>query len=224
MTTVLLVDDQALVRAGFRMILQTQDDLEVVGEASSGVEAVRLARQLNPDVILMDVRMDEMDGIEATRTILATGSTSRVLILTTFDLDEYVNAALQAGVSGFLLKDVPPQDLITGIRAVASGDAIVAPSTTRRLLDQLVPHLQPRPNAAQVARFESLTAREREVLLEIASGKSNADIAAHLHISEGTVKTHVGRILTKLDLRDRVQAVVYAYENRLVTPNSKDAR
>jgi DNA-binding NarL/FixJ family response regulator len=219
--SVLLVDDQPLLRVGFRMVLESQDDLSVVGEAGNGEEAVRLTAELDPDVVLMDVRMPEMDGIEATRRIVDSGSRSRVLVLTTFDLDEYAFTALRAGASGFLLKDVPPGDLLTGIRAVAAGDAVVAPSVTRRLLDTFA-HQLPLPASARaerVAPLADLTARELEVLAELARGHSNAEIAAHLVLSEATVKSHVGHILAKLDLRDRVQVVVFAYEIGLVQPS-----
>jgi DNA-binding NarL/FixJ family response regulator len=225
-TGVLLADDQALLRLGFRMVLESQPDLDVVGEACDGVEAVRMAAELAPDVVLMDVRMPRMDGIEATRRIVAAGGPSRVLILTTFDLDEYSFAALRAGASGFLLKDVPPTDLLSGIRAVASGDAVVAPSTTRRLLDAFAHRLpdSDRPAGASDERFERLTDRERDVLGEVAAGLSNAEIARRFVLSEATVKTHVGRILTKLELRDRVQAVVFAYELGLVRPSGQPPR
>ena len=219
--TVLLVDDQPLLRVGFRMVLESQDDLSVVGEAGNGEEAVRMTAELDPDVVLMDVRMPEMDGIEATRRIVDSGSRSRVLVLTTFDLDEYAFAALRAGASGFLLKDVPPGDLLTGIRAVAAGDAVVAPSVTRRLLDTFA-HKLPLPastRAERVAPLADLTARELEVLAELARGHSNAEIAAQLVLSEATVKSHVGHILAKLGLRDRVQVVVFAYETGLVQPS-----
>jgi DNA-binding NarL/FixJ family response regulator len=219
-TSVLLVDDQPLLRAGFRMVIESQDDLTVVGEAGDGTEAVRLAAELDPDVVLMDVRMPGMDGIEATQQIVAAGGRPRVLILTTFDIDEYAFAGLRAGASGFLLKDVPPGDLLTGIRAVAAGDAVVAPSVTRRLLDSFahrLPHAAPAAGALDAA-LAALTVREREVLEEVARGLSNAEIARRLVLSEATVKTHVGRILAKLDLRDRVQVVVFAYEIGLVQP------
>ncbi|MDX6562420.1 MAG: hypothetical protein QOD65_2234 [Gaiellales bacterium] len=219
-TSVLLVDDQPLLRAGFRMVIESQDDLTVVGEAGDGTEAVRLAAELDPDVVLMDVRMPGMDGIEATQQIVAAGGRPRVLILTTFDIDEYAFAGLRAGASGFLLKDVPPNDLLTGIRAVAAGDAVVAPSVTRRLLDSFahrLPHAAPAAGALDAA-LAALTVREREVLEEVARGLSNAEIALRLVLSEATVKTHVGRILAKLDLRDRVQVVVFAYEIGLVQP------
>jgi DNA-binding NarL/FixJ family response regulator len=214
----LLVDDQPLLRLGFRTVLQTQPDLEVVGEAGDGAQAITMARALRPDVVLMDVRMPVMDGIEATRQIVASGSAARILVLTTFNLDEYVYAALRAGASGFLLKDVPPADLLTGVRAVAAGDAVVAPNVTRRLIDAFVDHLpDPATGRSPVdERLHQLTEREREVLMEVARGQSNAEIAASLNLSEATVKTHVGRILAKLSLRDRVQIVVFAYEAGVV--------
>jgi DNA-binding NarL/FixJ family response regulator len=219
-TSVLLVDDQPLLRAGFRMVIESQDDLTVVGEAGDGAEAVQLAAELDPDVVLMDVRMPGVDGIEATRRIVGDGGRPRVLILTTFDLDEYAFAGLRAGASGFLLKDVPPGDLLTGIRAVAAGDAVVAPSVTRRLLDTFAHRLPQTPVAPGEldAALAALTAREREVLEELARGLSNAEIAEELVLSEATVKTHVGRILAKLGLRDRVQVVVFAYEIGLARP------
>jgi DNA-binding NarL/FixJ family response regulator len=217
---ILLVDDQPLLRAGFRMVLESQDDLVVVGEASNGREAVRQVAALDPDVVLMDVRMPLMDGIEATRAIVEAGSRARVLVLTTFDLDEYAFSALRAGASGFLLKDVPPPELLSGIRAVASGDAVVAPRVTRRLLDAFASQLPAGGEAPRRPsdRLQGLTARELEVLEEVARGRSNAEIAERLVLSEATVKTHVGRILGKLELRDRVQAVVLAYEIGLVEP------
>jgi DNA-binding NarL/FixJ family response regulator len=217
---ILLADDQALLRLGFRMVLETQPDLEVVGEAGDGAQAATMTRVLEPDVVLMDVRMPVADGIEATRRIVESGSAARVLVLTTFNLDEYVYAALRAGASGFLLKDVPPADLISGIRAVAAGDAVVAPSVTRRLIDAFADHL-PDPATGRSPtdeRLAQLTDREREVLVEVARGHSNAEIAQSLVVSEATVKTHVGRILTKLTLRDRVQVVVFAYESGIVRP------
>jgi DNA-binding NarL/FixJ family response regulator len=222
---VLLADDQPLLRMGFRMVLDAHPDMEVVGEAGDGEEAIALTAQLAPDVVLMDVRMPGTDGIDATRRIVAAGGGSRVLILTTFDLDEYAFTALRVGASGFLLKDVPPGDLLTAIRAVADGDAVVAPSVTRRLLDTIASQLPDRagagPGASPVPpvrdpRLELLTEREHEVLLEIARGHSNAEIAQRLVVTEATVKTHVGRVLSKLDLRDRVQAVIFAYANGLV--------
>jgi DNA-binding NarL/FixJ family response regulator len=222
--SILIADDQPMLRMGFRLVLDAQSDMRVVGEAGDGVAAVRLAAAEQPDVVLMDVRMPGIDGIEATRRIAATGSATRVLILTTFDLDEYAYAGLLAGASGFLLKDVPPPDLLSAIRAVASGDAVVAPSVTRRLLDVFLPHLPDParlPGGSVPREVEALTAREREILTEVASGLSNAEIAARLVLSEATVKTHVGRMLSKLHLRDRVQAVVYAYEHGLVRPGPR---
>jgi len=219
MIRVVLVDDQELLRMGFRMILDAQEDMAVVGEAGDGRAALELLRHTAADVVLMDVRMPVLDGVEATRRLqreLAENA-PKVLILTTFDLDEYAFAALKAGASGFLLKDVPPVELLSAIRAVRSGDAVVAPSTTRRLLDRFVPML-PSGESADTPRLDTLTEREREVLGLIAQGLSNAEIAGRLVLSEATVKTHVGRILAKLDLRDRVQAVVLAYETGLVRP------
>jgi DNA-binding NarL/FixJ family response regulator len=218
----LLADDQPLIRAGFRMILEETSDIDVVGEAEDGAAAVRLAGQLQPDVILMDVRMPGVDGIEATRQIVARDSAARVLILTTFDLDEYAFSALRAGASGFVLKDVPLDELARAIRSVASGDAVVSPRVTRRLLDVYAGQL---PDLAGDAAgpgpaLGKLTAREQEVLREVAAGLSNTEIAEKLVVSEATVKTHVGRILAKLGLRDRVQAVVYAYESGVVSPGS----
>jgi DNA-binding NarL/FixJ family response regulator len=218
---VLIADDQPLMRTGFRMILDAEPDLEVVGQAADGAEAVRLAAGARADVVLMDVRMPGMDGIEATRRLAGDGVQDpvRVLILTTFDLDEYVLSALRAGASGFLLKDVPPEDLVEAIRVVAAGDALLAPSVTRRLLDRFAASL-PDPAATRPAALDSLTARELEVLGLVARGMSNAEIAEHLVVSETTVKTHVGRLLFKLDLRDRVQAVVLAYETGIVRPGA----
>jgi DNA-binding NarL/FixJ family response regulator len=219
---VLLVDDQSLLRLGFRMVLETQPDIEVVGEAGDGASAVAMTRRLHPDVVLMDVRMPILDGIEATRQIVASGSLTRILVLTTFNLDEYVYAALRAGASGFLLKDVLPADLLTGIRAVAIGDAVVAPSVTRRLLDAFADHL-PDPSTGRSPtdeRLHQLTDRERQVLVQVARGHSNSEIAQHLTVSEATVKTHVGRLLAKLGLRDRVQLVVFAYEAGIVHPGT----
>ncbi|HEX6679510.1 MAG TPA: response regulator [Gaiellaceae bacterium] len=215
---ILIVDDQALVRAGFRMILEAEKDIEVVGEASDGRDAAAEAERLKPDVVLMDVRMPEMDGIEATRRVLGEGDTdTKVVMLTTFDMDEYVYDALKAGASGFLLKDVPPEQLIAGIRSVASGDALLAPSVTRRVIEEFVSH-PPSSLRALPAKLEDLTARELEVLKLVARGLSNAEIAKELFVSETTVKTHVAHVLMKLDLRDRVQAVVLAYESGLVQP------
>jgi DNA-binding NarL/FixJ family response regulator len=219
---VLLVDDQSLLRLGFRMVLEAQPDIEVVGEAGDGAMGVAMTRSLHPDVVLMDVRMPVLDGIQATRQIVTSGSAARILVLTTFNLDEYVFAALRAGASGFLLKDVPPADLLSGIRAVAAGDAVVAPSVTRRLLDAFAPHL-PDPTTGRSPtdqRLSQLTERERQVLVEVARGLSNAEIARLLTVSEATVKTHVGRLLTKLGLRDRVQVVVFAYEAGIVHPGT----
>jgi DNA-binding NarL/FixJ family response regulator len=215
---VLIVDDQALVRAGFRMILEAEEDIEVVGEAADGRGAVTEARRLRPDVVLMDVRMPDVDGIEATRQLLAEdGSGLKVVMLTTFDMDEYVYDALKVGASGFLLKDVPPEQLIDGIRAVAKGDALLAPSITRRVIEEFV--RRPPPSLRTLsAKLAELTARELEVLKLIARGLSNAEIATQLVVSEATVKTHVAHVLMKLDLRDRVQAVVAAYESGLVEP------
>ena len=215
---VLIVDDQALVRTGFRMILEAEPDLEVVGEAADGLEALAQARSLAPDVVLMDVRMPEVDGIEATRRLLGEdGATAKVVMLTTFDMDEYVYEALRAGASGFLLKDVPPEQLISGIRAVASGDALLAPSVTRRVIEEFVKR-PPDSVRTPPERLAELTAREVEVLKLIARGLSNAEIATELFVSETTVKTHVAHVLMKLELRDRVQAVVLAYESGLVQP------
>ncbi|MFK0116769.1 response regulator [Streptomyces sp. NPDC090994] len=221
MTTVLIADDQPLQRFGFRMLLESQDDMAVLGEAADGTEAVRMTTELHPDVVLMDVRMPGLDGIEATRHITTTGDRTRVLILTTFDLDEYAYSGLRAGASGFLVKDAQPEELLSGIRAVASGDAVVAPSLTRRLLDTYVHHL-PAPRAATTAsdpRLAPLTDREREILTVIGQGWTNTEIAARLHLAESTVKTHVGRILAKTGSRDRVQAVILAYDTGLVTPS-----
>jgi DNA-binding NarL/FixJ family response regulator len=212
---VCLVDDQELLRAGFRMVLDAQPDLDVVAEAGDGMEALARLATTSVDVVLMDVRMPVMDGVEATRRIVATWpSGPRVLILTTFDLDEYVFEALRAGASGFLLKDVRPQSLVDAIRDVASGDAVVDPTVTRRLLDRFVETTKPPP--AQDPRLATLTPREAEVLLLLGRGASNAEIARQLFLSEATVKTYVGRLFSKLELRDRVQAVVFAYENSLV--------
>ena len=212
-TRVLICDDQALVRAGFRAILETRPDLEVVGEAENGVEAVALAERRSPDVILMDIRMPIVDGVEATRQLVAKGSPARVLILTTFDLDEYVHAAIRAGASGFLLKDVKPADLVHAINVVAAGDALLAPTVTRRLLERFATALPVGDQTGQA--LAELTTRETEVLRLLAGGLSNAEIAAKLVLSEATVKTHISSILRKLGLRDRVQAVILAYETGL---------
>jgi DNA-binding NarL/FixJ family response regulator len=219
MIRVLLVDDQALVRAGFRMILDAEEDLDVVGEATDGREAIEQSRSLRPDVVLMDIRMPELDGLEASRRIIAEqgDSAPRILMLTTFDLDEYVYEALRAGASGFLLKDTPPEQLVAAINVVAEGEALLAPSVTRRVISEFVKGTGPTP-AAQFPRLEDLTARELEVLKAIARGLSNAEIARELFVSETTVKTHVARILMKLGLRDRVQVVVLAYEAGVVQP------
>ncbi|MFD9789720.1 response regulator [Streptomyces sp. NPDC059070] len=215
---VMLVDDQVLLRTGFRMVLAAQPDMEVVAEAGDGAEAIDILRATAVDVVLMDVRMPRLDGVEATRRICSAETHPKVLILTTFDLDEYAFSGLKAGASGFMLKDVPPAELLGAIRSVHSGDAVVAPSTTRRLLDRFAPMLpatgrEPRPGGTAM---DKLTEREREVMLLVAQGLSNGEIAAGLVLSEATVKTHVGRILTKLGLRDRVQVVVLAYETGLV--------
>jgi DNA-binding NarL/FixJ family response regulator len=213
---VVIADDQALVRGGFRMILDAREDIEVAGEAADGAEALALVAEHEPDVVLMDVRMPNLDGIEATRRIAASGSPARIIILTTHDLDEYVFAALRAGASGFLLKDVRPPDLAEAIRVVARGDALLAPTVTRRLLDRFagaLPETEAKP-------LEELTERETEVLRLVALALSNAEIAKRLVLTEATVKTHVSSVLRKLDLRDRVQAVVYAYDVGLVRPRS----
>ena len=212
---VVLADDQALVRTGFRMILAETDDIEVVGEAGDGDEAVRVADRASPDVVLMDVRMPGTDGIAATRRIRAAGAATRVLILTTFDLDEYVYAGLRAGASGFVLKDALAPELISAVRVVASGEAVVAPTVTRRLIERFVGD-GPEAGRLSLAALDVLTGREREVLMLIARGLANAEIAHALFLSEGTVKTHVSRILAKLGLRDRLQAVILAYETGLV--------
>jgi DNA-binding NarL/FixJ family response regulator len=217
---VLIADDQTLVRDGFRMILDAQEDIEVVGEAADGIEAVSRALELLPDLLLMDIRMPSRDGLEATREVLRALPETRVLILTTFDLNEYVYEALRAGASGFLLKDVPRRQLIDGIRTVAAGDALLAPAITRRLIEQFVKYppagVRPLP-----PRLEGLTARELEVLKLLARGRSNAEIAADLFVSEATVKTHVAHAFAKLELRDRVQAVVFAYESGLIAPGGE---
>ncbi|CAN7592263.1 response regulator [Arthrobacter sp. LjRoot14] len=242
--TVLLVDDQPLLRMGFRLILEGEDDLRIVGEASDGAEAIRQVREVDPDVVLMDVRMPVLDGIEATRAVTSSGSHAKVIILTTFDLDEYAFAGLQAGASAFLLKDVAPAELVSAVRVVASGDAVVAPRVTRRLLEAYVREGNPsaipgqpagtpapaagrgrHPHGEEQQRdplLEALTPRETEMLEAMAEGLSNAEIAHRFFLSEATVKTHVRRILAKLHLRDRVQAVVYAYETGLVVPSNPD--
>jgi DNA-binding NarL/FixJ family response regulator len=225
---VVLADDQSLLRKGFRMILEAEDDMEIVGEAADGADALRLVELYRPAVVLMDVRMPVLDGIEATRAIVASdaGAETRVLILTTFDLDEYAFSALRAGASGFLLKDVPPAELIAAIRTVARGDAVVSPRITRRLLEEYAETLPDLalddagsdPGSGEHPALASLTEREREVLLAVADGLSNAEIAERLYVSEATVKSHVGRLLAKLGLRDRVQAVVFAFQSGLVRP------
>jgi DNA-binding NarL/FixJ family response regulator len=218
-TRVLLVDDQSLLRMGFRMVLGAHEGMDVVGEAADGAEAIKAVAELKPDVVVMDVRMPVMDGVEATARITADHPDVRVLILTTFDLDEYAFAGLRAGASGFLLKNVPPEELVAAIRTVASGDAVVAPRVTRRLLETFAGSLPtPAGDEQPDDRLSALTEREREVLGSLALGQTNLEIAAALHLSEATVKTHVSRILSKLELRDRVQAVVFAYETRLVRP------
>ena len=217
---VLIADDQALVRSGFRLIVETRPDLEVVGEAEDGEQAVRLTLELEPDVILMDVRMPGVDGIEATRRIVAAGSAARILVLTTFDLDEYVYAAVRAGASGFLLKDVRPGDLVEAIRLVANGSALLGPGVTRRLLERFAYEDASGDAAEAVAR---LTEREREILRLLASGLSNAELARQLVVSETTVKTHVSSVLRKLGVRDRVQAVIVAYDAGLVRPGAGGA-
>ncbi len=216
MISVLIVDDQALVRAGFEVLVDSADDLTVVGTAADGAEAVAMAASARPDVILMDVRMPVMDGLEATSRILAADARTKVLMLTTFDLDEYVFGALRAGASGFLLKDTPPADLLAGIRVVAGGDALLSPSITRHLIEEFV--RRPLPGRAAPASLAALTAREAEVLELVAGGLSNAEIAQRLYVSPATAKTHVARLLMKLDARDRAQLIVVAYESGLVTP------
>jgi DNA-binding NarL/FixJ family response regulator len=217
-TTVLIVDDQPLQRYGFRMLLDSVPETDVVGEAAHGAEAVRQAAGLRPDVVLMDIRMPGMDGIEATRRIVAAGERSRVLVLTTFDLDEYVHAALRAGASGFLLKDARPEELLGGIRAVAAGDAVIAPALTRRLLDEFAHHVPTHHDPADDPRLASLTDREREILVAVGKGWTNGEIATRFVLSESTVKTHVGRVLAKIGARDRIQAVIFAYDLGLARP------
>ncbi|THV25922.1 response regulator [Glycomyces paridis] len=224
MTTLLIVDDHPLQRMGFRMLVESQPDLVVLGEADNGADAVRRATELGPDVVLMDVRMPGVDGIEATRRIIAAGGRSRVLVLTTFDLDEYAYAALRAGASGFLVKDARPEELLSGIRVVAAGDAVVAPKLTRRLLDRFADQFPVEGEADGAAAAEQLgvlTEREREVLTAIGRGWNNAEIAERFHLAESTVKTHVGRILAKVGARDRVQAVIFAYNTGLVSPDAR---
>jgi DNA-binding NarL/FixJ family response regulator len=218
---VLIADDQAMVRAGFRMVLNAETDIDVAGEAGDGEQAVAGVARLRPDVVLMDIRMPRLDGIAATRRLLARPDlATRVLILTTFDLDQYVYESLQAGASGFLLKNAPAEQLVEAIRVVAAGDSLLAPSITRRVIEEFV---RQRRSGNPPPELESLTAREREVLELLAQGRTNAEIAAELVVSHGTTKTHVARVLQKLDLRDRVQAVIFAYENGLVNPRAGEA-
>jgi DNA-binding NarL/FixJ family response regulator len=221
MIGVLLADDQALVRAGFRLIVELEPGMEVVGEASDGREAVQLACELRPDVVLMDIRMPGLDGIEATRRLAEAGSSARVLVLTTFDLDEYVYEAMKAGASGFLLKDVPREQLVAGIRVVADGESLLAPAITRRMIEQFL--RRPPPGTAVPPGLEELSDRELDVLRHLARGLSNAEIAKALYVGDATVKTHVAHILQKLGLRDRVQAVVFAYEAGLAQPGERSA-
>lgn len=217
MIRVFLADDQVLVRSGFRMLIEAEDDMEVTGEAADGRATVGSLTKNPADVVLMDIRMPVMDGVEATRRIVASNLPTKVLVLTTFDLDEYVFAALKAGASGFLLKDARPADLLNAIRTVAAGDAVMAPSATRRLLEQVASTL-PTAGLAPDRRLEVLTDREREVLIEVARGATNQEIAAKLYMAEGTVKTHIGRLLAKLHCRDRVGLVLLAYETGIVRP------
>jgi DNA-binding NarL/FixJ family response regulator len=214
----MLVDDQAMVRAGFRMILEAEPDIDVVGEAVDGLDAVQSVARCRPHVVLMDVRMPRMDGIEATRQICSMPDAPRVLVLTTFDLDTYVYSALRAGASGFLLKDAPPEQLVEAVDVVARGDALLAPSITRLLIDEVA--RRPALDPADVRGLDDLTDREHEVLILVARGLSNSEIAERLYLGEATVKTHVGRVLGKLGIRDRVQAVVLAYESGLITPGA----
>ncbi len=222
MISVVIADDQQLVREGFRAILEGLEDIEVVGEASDGAQAIELTRSLDPDVVLMDIRMPGVDGLEATRRLIKGGSASKILILTTFDLNEYVYEALKAGASGFLLKDVPRDQLVTAVRVVAGGDALLAPSITKRLIEEFVS--RPRLGPESPSQLLALTERERDVLKLIAQGRSNAEIADTLYISEATVKSHVTSIFSKLRIRDRAQAVVAAYESGLVEPGADDAQ
>jgi len=222
MIKVLVVDDQSLLRMGFQMILEAEPDIEVAGEAADGATGISMTAALHPDVVLMDVRMPGMDGIQATAAITAAAPASKVLILTTFDLDEYVFAGLKAGASGFLLKDALPAELLTAIRTVAGGEAVLAPTATRRLIDQFVSLLPgPGQQPDRDALLAKLTGREQAVFTRLAAGRSNREIAGQMHLSPGTVKIHVGRILAKLGLRNRVQAVVLAYESGLITPGSQ---
>jgi DNA-binding NarL/FixJ family response regulator len=218
-TRVFIADDQALVRAGFRRLLETTDGIDVVGEAGDGIEAVDGARRVRPHLVLMDIRMPRLDGIEATRRLVSDGSGVRVLILTTFGLDHYVYDALRAGASGFMLKDAPPEELLAAVEVVARGDALIAPAVTRSVIEEFVRRAPPRTSPPE--ELDDLTAREREVLQLIAQGLSNAEIADRLIVSSGTVKTHVAKILSKLDLRDRIQAVILAYESGLIRPGDQ---
>jgi DNA-binding NarL/FixJ family response regulator len=222
MIRVLLADDQALVRGGFRMILEAQEDIEVVGEAADGRQALARARELDPDVVLMDIRMPELDGLQATRRIVHDDGSARVLILTTFDLDEYVYEAMKAGASGFLVKDVRPEQLADAVRVVATGEALLAPTITRRLIEQFV--RRPPPTSGPPRELSELSERELDVLKLIARGLSNAEIAQALFVTDATIKTHVTHILTKLALRDRVQAVVLAYESGLVQAGAESRK
>lgn len=223
MITVIVVDDQGMVRSGFISLLASEADIDVVGEAADGEAAIELARRLRPDVVLMDIRMPVLDGLAATRRIVAEGLPTRVVVLTTFDLDEHVFEALRAGASGFLLKDAPAEELVTAIRVVAVGDALLSPSITRRVIDTFATRGAPGAPKAVDRRLATLTAREREVLGLVARGLSNLDVAGRLYVSEATVKTHVSNVLAKLGLRDRVQAVVYAYEHGVVLVGDPDA-
>ena len=222
MTSVLIADDQALVRVGLRKILESEPETVVVGEAADGEDAVEAVRRLRPDLVLMDIRMPVLDGIEATRRIIRAHPATRVLMLTTFGLDTYVYEALRAGASGFMLKDAPPEEIVAAVRIVAGGDALLAPAVTRAVIEEYTRHPQPQSQPAP-PKLDELTPREREVLDLLARGRSNTEICAQLVISEATAKTHVARILQKLGLRDRVQAVIFAYENGLVTPGSTTA-
>jgi DNA-binding NarL/FixJ family response regulator len=220
-TSLVIADDQGMVRAGFRSLLESEPDLQVVGEAANGAEAIEVVTALRPDVVLMDIRMPVLDGIAATKALVGTGSPSRVLVLTTFDLDEYVFEALRAGASGFLLKDAPAEELASAIRVIASGESLLAPGVTRRVIDAFLHRPAPAPRPID-RRLEQLTPREIEVLGLLARGLSNLDIARRLFVSEGTTKTHVSNVLTKLGLRDRVQAVIFAYENGVVVPGESE--